>query len=442
MKLKILFCFLFLTSITVSYAAKISLQIAGKSDNNPAILSLPNGKEHPITIDKLGKGRLTLDITEPVYVELYYQYVSRTLLLTPNTDIHISFESNRYGETIQITGTDAQINRYLNSGRLQAAVINDSKLNEQAYFIKADSLFNANLQELGKAGLAEQFNKIETVRLKYFTYASLPDYPYFHIRIAQDSTYKASAYYWKRLKELMVMDASLLKYKEFRTFINESAVRVAKQQYPTLSYLNALIKYVESDVTEPLIAEFLINNNLYAYIEKNGAEAAKAYSAVFKRYVKSPNLLKAFDELCNQWNRLSVGSPSPDFNCTDISGKKFSLSNFRGKYLYIDIWATWCAPCQREIPYMRQLEERYHNKEIYFVSISCDSNRAAWENMVKSGMKGIQLHFVTGDTFMSEYMINGIPRFILLDKEGRIISADMTRPSNSATITKLDQLLN
>ncbi len=442
MKLKILFCFLFLTSITVSHAAKISLQIAGKSDTNPAILSLPNGTELPINIDKLGKGKLILDITEPVYVELYYQYVSRTLLLTPNTDIHISFESNRYGETVQITGTDSQINRYLNSGRLQATVINDSQLNEQAYFIKADSLFNANLQELGKAGLSEQFNKIETERLKYFTYAAFPDYPYFHIRIAQDSTYKASVEYWKRLKGLMVMDASLLKYKEFRTFINESAVRVAKQQHPKLSYIDALIKYVESDVTEPLIAEFLINNNLYAYIEKNGAEAAKKYSAVFKRYVKSPNLSKAFNELCDQWNKLSAGSPSPNFNCTDISGKKFSLSNFRGKYLYIDIWATWCAPCQREIPYMRQLEERYHDKEIYFVSISCDSNRKAWENMVKSGMKGIQLHFVTGDTFMSEYMINGIPRFILLDKEGRIISADMTRPSNSETITKLDQLLN
>ncbi len=110
--------------------------------------------------------------------------------------------------------------------------------------------------------------------------------------------------------------------------------------------------------------------------------------------------------------------------------------------LYIDIWATWCGPCQREIPHLQKLEEKYHGKDIYFVSISCDNNKKAWENRVRAGLKGIQLHFVNGDTFMNDYMIKGIPRFILLDKEGKIISVDMSRPSDPKTIAKLDELLN
>ncbi len=81
-------------------------------------------------------------------------------------------------------------------------------------------------------------------------------------------------------------------------------------------------------------------------------------------------------------------------------------------------------------------------KDIYFVSISCDNNKKAWENRVRAGLKGIQLHFVNGDTFMNDYMIKGIPRFILLDKEGKIISVDMSRPSDPKTIAKLDELLN
>lgn len=225
-------------------------------------------------------------------------------------------------------------------------------------------------------------------------------------------------------------------------FLVEAVSRVARKQYPESKSLDAVVRYVESEVKEPGIAEFLINKNVYAYVERYGLDSADAYCAVFDRYVKSPLLVKNFETLCNRWRKLSVGALSPNFNCTDLSGKKVSLSDFKGKYVYIDIWATWCGPCQREIPHLQKLEEKYHGKDIYFVSISCDNNKKAWENRVRAGLKGIQLHFVNGDTFMNDYMIKGIPRFILLDKEGKIISVDMSRPSDPKTIAKLDELLN
>ena len=125
-----------------------------------------------------------------------------------------------------------------------------------------------------------------------------------------------------------------------------------------------------------------------------------------------------------------------------MSGKKVSLSDFKGKYVYIDIWATWCGPCQREIPHLQKLEEKYHGKDIYFVSISCDNYKKAWWNRWWAVVKGIQFHFGNGDAFKNDYMIKGIPRFILLDKEGKIISVDMSRPSDPKTIAKLDELLN
>lgn len=139
--------------------------------------------------------------------------------------------------------------------------------------------------------------------------------------------------------------------------------------------------------------------------------------------------------------RLAPGSMSPDFEYTSIDGDTCSLKDFRGKYVYIDIWATWCGPCCEEIPYLQKLEEKMKNKNIVFVSISCDVNRMTWARIVREKkLGGVQLHMRNDTSFKEAYGIGGIPRFILLDKEGRIISTDMTRPSNPETAKTLENL--
>ena len=60
-----------------------------------------------------------------------------------------------------------------------------------------------------------------------------------------------------------------------------------------------------------------------------------------------------------------------------------SLSDLKGKYVYIDVWATWCGPCNAEIPHLKKLEEEFEGRNIYFVSISCDDSRNAWERFVQ-----------------------------------------------------------
>ena len=112
------------------------------------------------------------------------------------------------------------------------------------------------------------------------------------------------------------------------------------------------------------------------------------------------------------------------------------------KPILIDFWATWCGPCRGELPYMTKLEEQYAGKDIHFVSLSCDSNKSAWEKRIQKGdMKGIQLHLGTNSDFMQKYIINGIPRFILLDREGKIVKADAPRPSDPQTTKLFDELL-
>lgn len=131
---------------------------------------------------------------------------------------------------------------------------------------------------------------------------------------------------------------------------------------------------------------------------------------------------------------LSPGTVAPDFKYPDMKGKMYSLKDFKGKYVYIDVWATWCAPCCKEIPYLKELEKKMKKRKIVFVSISCDENPLIWKKMVKEKkMRGIQLYMGSEMDFRKAYGITSIPRFILLDKEGKIVNATMTLPSDPKT---------
>ncbi len=143
---------------------------------------------------------------------------------------------------------------------------------------------------------------------------------------------------------------------------------------------------------------------------------------------------------------LAKGKASPKFiDYENFSGGTVSLDDLKGKYVYIDVWATWCGPCKAEIPFLKKVEKAYHGKNIEFVSISVDyaKDHDAWKTMVKEKeLEGIQLfaneNFKSG--FVQEYKINGIPRFILIDPNGNIVSADAPRPSSDSLIKLFDSL--
>lgn len=139
------------------------------------------------------------------------------------------------------------------------------------------------------------------------------------------------------------------------------------------------------------------------------------------------------------------GKPSPAFTFENHKGGTTSLADLKGKYVYIDVWATWCAPCRAEIPYLQAIEKKYHGKNIEFVSISVDTKRdyATWKKMVADqSLGGIQL-IADKDwksDFITAYGINSIPRFILVDPQGNVVDADAPRPSSPVLSTKLDKL--
>jgi thiol-disulfide isomerase/thioredoxin len=130
-------------------------------------------------------------------------------------------------------------------------------------------------------------------------------------------------------------------------------------------------------------------------------------------------------------NMPKEGEPAIDFNYPDIEGNEISLTSFKGKLVYVDVWATWCGPCKAEIPSLQKLETDYHGKDITFMSVSVDTDKEAWEKMVaEKELGGVQLWADGWSKITKDYAIFGIPRFLLFDAKGNVISTNAPRPSS------------
>ncbi|TYQ00329.1 thiol-disulfide isomerase/thioredoxin [Tenacibaculum adriaticum] len=139
---------------------------------------------------------------------------------------------------------------------------------------------------------------------------------------------------------------------------------------------------------------------------------------------------------------LAKGKVSPKFTgYENFKGGETSLDDLKGKYVYIDVWATWCNPCKQEIPFLQKVEKQFHGKNIEFVSISTDRQEDyfEWKDMVtEKNLGGIQLYAGDNKQFFTDYKVSSIPRFILIDPQGNIVDANAPRPSDP----KLIELLN
>ena len=162
--------------------------------------------------------------------------------------------------------------------------------------------------------------------------------------------------------------------------------------------------------------------------------------------VKNYKGLRDYYNQKNAANKLN-NTASATFDYENHKGGKTKLEDLRGKYVYIDVWATWCGPCRAEIPFLQKVEEKYHGKNIEFVSISVDVDKdhEKWVKFVtEKGLGGMQLFADKNwnSEFMKSYSINSIPRFILIDPKGNIVDSDAERPSSPALAVQLDKLLN
>ncbi|HET8855529.1 MAG TPA: TlpA disulfide reductase family protein, partial [Salinimicrobium sp.] len=223
-------------------------------------------------------------------------------------------------------------------------------------------------------------------------------------------------------------------YDDYRQLVSLNFYKKTSLLNPedSASFTERAFRYIENVESENIKNDLL---DQVAYRIRPGGEnneeiynriMAAASEEVFKK-----ELTEKFETI----KKLDKGNPSPTFTYENHKGGETSLDSLQGKYVYIDVWATWCGPCLREIPDLKKLEDEYKGENIHFVSLSIDTEEDydKWKKMVtEKELGGIQViaDNAWNSEFIQNYAINGIPRFILLDPQGKIVSADAPRPSN------------
>ena len=170
----------------------------------------------------------------------------------------------------------------------------------------------------------------------------------------------------------------------------------------------------------------LIINNFVAK-DRELPEVEKMYEGLTSR-IKNAYLGQKLKTTIDNRKKTAIGGVAPDFTLPNPDGKNISLVDYRGKYVLLDFWASWCGPCLREVPNVKKVYDEYHPKGFEILSISLDDKKENWVNAIDkhelnwdhvSSLQGWQCPVA------KLYSVSGVPAMFLLDKEGKILASGL-----------------
>jgi alkyl hydroperoxide reductase/ thiol specific antioxidant/ mal allergen len=173
-------------------------------------------------------------------------------------------------------------------------------------------------------------------------------------------------------------------------------------------------------------ASALIINN-FVVKNKDLAEVERMYDGLTPR-IKNAYLGRKLKATIDNIKKTSLGNVAPDFTLQAPDGKNVSLADFRGKYVLLDFWASWCGPCLREVPNVKKVYDKYHDKGFEILSVSLDDKKDNWTNAIeKYDLNWVHVSSLQGwDCPVAKlYNVSGVPAMLLIDKEGKIIATKL-----------------
>lgn len=429
--------------------------INGTVENNTAEAAVFRGNnfEARIPIDGSGSFSDTLHIKNDGFYEMYIGRERTGIYLEQGKNLSFTLNADGFDETIKYSGDLANTNNLLASKFLWEEQNMDYEelysLDENSFLEQVDrnqksldSLYATN--DISN----DNFNKILDNEDSYSKAILIENYNDAHSYYMGEEDYKVSNDFYDQLKTLNYKDT--LAYRKsvaYQNLLNVHFNRLVSEEIAKSDDHNETILYLEKvDAALPNgYAKDRIMNSYLQFGLKADASLDKAYN-IYKNSDPDTENLGRITEHYNKLKAITEGSPSPTFDYENHKGGTTALTDLKGKYVYIDVWATWCGPCLREIPSLKKVEKDYSKKNIQFVSISIDEPKDydKWKAMVsEKELVGIQLMADNNwkSSFMENYAIMGIPRFILIDPQGNIVSADAPRPSDPKLRKTFDDLM-
>jgi thiol-disulfide isomerase/thioredoxin len=414
-----------------------------------------------------GDFRLVLPrLAAPTEARLGYDNTYATLYLTPGDDLRLTFDPSRFERTLAFSGRGANANNYLTQSALIASQDDEQGRTPDA---RAGRLSAADLRRAADAYRQRRLAALEA-------YAAARPLPAAFVRqqrqaladewassllsyvSRQSAERRQGGYatlpvgYYDFLREMqLARQDSALPQSAFQSLLMTYGFTQLNDENGNLPTGPAAGRRLYERATEALgdgrVRDVAVGQYLLGKVESEHTDI-RPLLPDFQAHNHDSTISRAVRQAVRAHLALANGQPAPDFTLADASGKKVSLSSLRGKIVYLDFWATWCAPCLAEMPASLELRKKFAGRDVVFLYVSLDSQPADWQkyltNKQVASTNAVQLH--DGGAFDGPapraFNVQSIPSYWLIGRDGRIIANNPPRPSTSPAIDNaLEQAL-
>jgi len=421
-----------------------------KSAESP-VITLVGDSDIKSNIDPSGNFIIQTELTKPGIYRLEISNQFTYIFIVPGDRITVQGDFRNMKSATQFKGDHANENNFL-------VALEEVKSNlpfggyesfygqpEKDFILAVEERSNALVAEIQKYQKKSEpfddvFQDMINGEISYDVAIMKLNYPSLHKYFTKSDSFKVSDTYESFLQNIDIDSDENLLIPSYPEFLSVYLSYKTQTENIESNHSNSLNKYKAID---SLFQQPLVKSKLYYEVMRElfSVSVNEAFTVLDDFLIKQTN--EKYKELiqstANEWANLRKGMPAPEWSGKDRNGKVFSIRDYAGKVIYLDIWATWCGPCIQELPYLEQLHAQYQgNRDIVFVSISVDQDISVWKSFLQQkSISGIQL-FADGSRslpLMSSYNIRGIPRFIIIGKDGNLVDVTAPRPSSGKMLS-------
>ena len=460
---------IFLLMLATYVIAQESLTVSGTVTNPAgptAMLLVPNpllpslGREtFTDTLDASGSFAIEVKLKEPTFATFRHGREISSVYLEPGKDFSLRLNPEQFDESLKYSGNGAAANNFMAAHFLKfedpSPVQEQMKtLNPKEFKEAADARRQARLAflETYKGKVTEEFYKKMEQQMAYEWGGELFSYPSAHAYFnGLEESPELPVDYLTYEQELPLMEPAALSlpayqqymFRKVREDYDRKVEKMDQKPAAGKESINALYSFAEEQLNGKAL-EYFRHKLLFSGMSYSGLDS---YTDAYQQFMNASNIpeyKESLQEVYERQEHLMAGKPAPSFKLATLEGEELSLEELKGKVVYVDFWASWCRPCLGEMPAAKKMKEHFKdNPNVAFVYISIDDDENSWRNMVdKQAIEGIHLYSKGwGSQTAQDYAVQAIPRYVLIDKEGKLIDSSMSRPSDPATIPRIEEAL-